>query len=313
MKNYAKKLENFLEEYVKIQSISFLRENPRVFALRHFKIFSVLLFSPNGDIPEEGLKEKLLYSVWNNVIDDIIEYTDRGKKNILESLEALLKLKKRKKFNMNTESGKIMYNFIQKFKKLSFGPNKEISKELLFLDLTRIINGFHYEKIIQKNDEMGTFSEYMEFGAITIDTRILLDIDIGIYPYKLNLSTIGNLREAYKWFSLAFKLISDIATFEREYFVEKSQNSIILHGQKKGLLPMDILKKSQAYKEHLFEKNIPLLMEEIKDIAKKHLSVSLKYLNSINEVDTNRISLAFTSMFNEYPGLKKFSYPQKGE
>ena len=49
-----------------------------------------------------------------------------------------------------------------------------------------------------------------------------LDIDIALFPYDMNPSTIGNLREAYKWFSLAFKLSSYITNFEREFFAQRS-------------------------------------------------------------------------------------------
>ena len=308
MNDYTKKLGEFLEEYISIHSISFSREDPKAFASRIFKAFSPFFFPPGEANILEGLKEKALCSLWNVVIDDVIEYTDRGGDNILDSFEVLIESKKGKNFKAKTEAGQIMNDFIQRFYGLPSGPNKKISEELVFLDLIRILNGFDYERIIHENDTMGTLSEYMEFGALTIDLRTFLDIDIAIHPFELSIPTIGDIREAYKWFGMAFKLSSDIATFEREYFVEASQNAIILYGQEKGLLPRDVLRAGRKYKEQLFEEVIPLLMSEIGDKAKEYLSKSMKYLDSISEIDTSSISTAFKSMCEKYPGHTDFLF-----
>lgn len=313
MKDHAKELEIFLEKYINTHPISFLREGPHTFASRHSGILSVLFFSPEEEVPQEGLKEKLLYCLWNNVIDDIIEYTNKGWENILESFEALVKSEKRGKFNGKTEAGQIMYDLMQKFQALPSGPNKKVSGELLLLDLTRVLNGFDYERIIHENDTMGTLSEYMEFGAVTFDARVLLDIDIAVCSHSLKLSTIGDLRKSYQWFGLAFRLSSDIATFEREYFVEASQNAVILYGREKGLLPRDILQKDRAYKQRLFENVIPSLMIEIENKAQEYFSRSMESLDKITEINTTQLSSAFRSLFKEYPGPKYFSPPDVDE
>lgn len=311
MKDYARELETFMERYINKHPVSFLRDDPLTFTSRHLKIFSVLFFSSEDEVAREGLEEKLLYSLWNNVIDDIIEYTEGGRENILQSFEALVVSEKGEKFIGKTEAGQIMHDLMHRFHALPSGPNKKIAGELLVMDLTRIVNGFDYERIIHENDTMGTLSEYMEFGAVTIDARVLLDIDVSIYPYNMDLSIIGDLREAYKWFGLAFKLSSDIATFEREFFEEISQNAVILLGQEKGLLPKNVLQAELKYKERLFEDIIPSLMNEIKEKAEEYFFRSMKYLEKIDEVNTSHISSAFESMLREYPGPRNFPPPRR--
>ena len=309
MKEYAEELGNFLGEYVNTHHISFLREEPYSFASRIFKLFSFLFFPSTEDHFLDGLKGKALNCLWNVVMDDIIEYTDKGKENIFDSLQVVTKHRNGMNYDGKTESGQTMYDLIQQFYTLPSGPNRKIAEELLFLDLARVINGFDYERIIQENKTTNTLSEYMEFGVVAADLRIFLDIDITIYPYNMNLSTIGDLREAYKWFSLAFKLSSDIATFEREYFVEKSHNAVILYGQEKGVLPRDILWADREYKDQLFKHVIPPLMGDIENKGRGYLSKSKECLDRISEINTSRLATAFVSLFENYPGQETYSPP----
>lgn len=309
MKNHGKELGIFLDRYVKTCSISFLREDPHAFASRLLKIFSILYLSDKESNSLEVLKVKALNGLWNNVLDDIIEYTDKGRNNIVESLEALMKSMKGERFDGKTETGKIMYDFVQEFHNLPLGPNKKISEELVFLDLLRILNGFDYERIIHENGKIGTFSEYMEFATATVDLRIMLDIDIAVCLTTLDPSTIGDLREAYRWFDQSFRLISDIASFEREYFLEASLNSVILYGYEKGALDRDILRGERAYKEKLFRDVIPSLINDIEDMAEEDLSRSLAYLEKISEIDIRHMSRAFRSLCEEYPWHIDFSPP----
>lgn len=309
MKNYAEELGNFLEEYVVSHSVSFLREKPRDFASIVFRTFSLLSFPSTEDNFEEGLKAKVLYSLWNAVLDDTIEYTDEGKDNVLDSLYVLIRSKKEKNFKGRTRSGYIMHDFIREFCNLPSGRNRNISEEMIFLDLIKIINGFDYERITQQNRNISSLSEYIEFGAITIDIRVLLDIDIATYPHALNPLTIRNLREAYEWFSLAFRMSSDIATFEREYFIEKSNNAVILHGQEKGVLSRDILDAERRYKEKQLESVIPSLMNDIEEMGRTYLSKSIECLGKVTEIDTYTLSKGFTEIFENYPGQRTFSPP----
>jgi hypothetical protein len=307
MKDCTEELGIFLKEYSDKHSFSFLREEPWAFASRLCKIFSAFFLSYEKNTFMDGLKEKALYCLWNNVIDDIIEYTNRGKDNILDCSGVLAGFRNGETFNTRTETGQIIHDFMRCFHELPSGPNKEISEELVFLDLMRILNGFDYERIVQENDGIGTFSEYMEFGAITADLRVFLDIDLATYPKKLSLSTIGDLREAYSWFDMAIKISSDIATFEREYFTELSQNAVILYGQKKKLIPRNILGAEPKRKEQFLEDVIPSIVNEIEKKGKEYLSESIEYLDRVNEIDTRHISKAFKSMFEKYPGQRTFS------
>ncbi len=309
MKDYTEELGIFLTEYVDTHSVSFQREESYNLASRLSKIFSFFSFPSTEDTFFEGLKCKALYSLWNNLIDDTIEYTDKGKENIFDSLHVITEYRKGMHFKGKTESGQVIYDFIRKFHNLPSGANKKVHENFVFLDLMRILNGFDYERIIQESNSVGTLTEYLEFGAVTIDVRIILDIDIALYPYNMNPSTLGYLREAYKWFSLALKLSSDIATFEREFFVEKSHNAILLYGQENGVLPRDVLHADTDYKEQLFERAIPALIVDIKDKGREYLKISLACLEKLNDIDTSGIAEAFNILFENYPGQKTFSPP----
>lgn len=313
MKDYTRELGRFLEMYVNTCPISFLREDPQAFSSRIFKIFSSLFFPCTEDHFIDGLKAKALLSLWNIVIDDIIEYTDKGKDNIFDSFQVVTTYRNGMNFNGKTESGQIMYDFIQRFYSLPSGLNRKIAEEVLFLDILRALNGFDYERINQENGAVNTLCEYLEFGAVTIDLRVYLDIDIAIYPYDLNPSTIGNLREAYKWISLAFRLSSDIADFEREFFVEKSNNAVIFYGQEQGMLPRDVLQADTEYKERLFNHVIPALMIDLEDKGREYFSKSIECLDKISEIDMGGIAQAFTSLFENYPGQRTFSSPARKE
>jgi hypothetical protein len=310
MEELNEEIGKFLKEYVDASSISFLREDPYGFASKLQRLFSILHISQQEN-SLDALKTKTLFCLWNNILDDLIEYTDKGKQNVLESLQICMLLRKGKDSIVRTETGQIMHDFIQHFYKLSFGPNKEISEELLFLDLVRMINGFDYERIVHENDTIGTLPEYMEFATATVDLRIMLDIDIAIFSRSLKLQTIGDLRQAYKFFDYSLRLSSDIASFKREYYVEKSQNSVILYGQEKKKLQRNILQANKAEKEKMFKNVIPSLMDKIKEKAEKYLTKSLTCLNRIEEIETDHISKAFKSMLEEYPWYDDFSPPPK--
>lgn len=311
MRDYTEELEVFLETYVNTHSFSFVREEPRAFASRLHKIFSLFSFPSTEELFFEGLRVKTLYSLWNVVIDDITDYTERGIDNILDCLQILIKSRRRKNFRGKTDAGQIICDIVQHFHNLPSGPNKNIAEDLLFLDLMRILNGFDYERIIHENhrDWMGTLPEYMEFVTVITDVRVFLDIDIAIYPNNLSLSTIGDLRGAYRWFEMAVRLSSDIATFDREYFTEASHNAVILYGQEKGHLPRNVLKVDKKHKEQLFETVIPSLMSEIREKGEEYLSRSKECLKKIDEIDTSNISRAFEIMFEKYPGQIDFAPP----
>ena len=309
MKDHTKELGEFLETYVDIRPIPFMREDFHALASRISTFFSSLFFPHTEDYFVEGLKTKALHCLFNVVIDDIIEYTHRGKDNIFDSLQVVTGYRNGMSFNGKTESGQIMHDFIQRFYRLPLGPNKKSAEELLFLDIVRNLNGFDYERINQNKGTANTLSEYLEFGAVTFDLRAYLDIDIALYPYDLSPPTIGDLREAYRWFNLAFRLSSDIATFEREFFIEKSNNAVILYGQEKSLLPSDVLRADQEYKKQLCACVTPSLKGDIEDKGREYLGKSVECLEKISEIDMSGIARAFTSLFENYPGQRTFSPP----
>lgn len=307
MRGYLKELEKFITMYADTHSLSLVREDSRALASRIFEIFSLLSFPSTEDTFLEGIKGKALHSLWRIITDDTID-TCAGRDSIFDSLHVIAKYRNGINYEGKTASGHIMHEFIQRFYRFCSGPNRKIAEELLFLDLLRVLNGFDYKRIIKGNDTVVTLSEYMAFGAVT-DMRVFLDVDIAFYPYNMNLSTIGRLREAYKWFGLAVWFNSDITTFERKFFEEESCNAVVLYGQEKGVLPKDVFRSDKEYREQLYERVIPLLIKDIEAKGKECLDKSVECLEKINEVDTSGIAKAFTLLVENYSGRTVFSPP----
>jgi hypothetical protein len=82
---------------------------------------------------------------------------------------------------------------------------------------------------------------------------------------------------------------------------------VILYGQKKKLIPRNILGAEPKRKEQFLEDVIPSIVNEIEKKGKEYLSESIEYLDRVNEIDTRHISKAFKSMFEKYPGQRTFS------
>lgn len=309
MKKYVPDLVRYLESYLSDRSISFVRVDPQTFISMIHMMFTP--FSPGFNEKDlmRAMEQKILYCLWNTVIDDTIEYTAEGSKAVTETLALLSQITQGNILHEpQTEAGLIMQDFIKGFQNLPSYPNSPLSRELMFLDLVRIINGFDYERIIHEHSMMGTLSEYMEFSTATIDLRIFLDIDLAVYSKPLQSSVIGDLRQAYHWFDLAIKLSSDIATFHREFMIEASHNAVILQGQQDGSLPRDILEAGNEYKIQ-FDTMIPSLMNQIRKKGRKYLIRALDHLGEINELDTTEIASVFKKSFEKYPGMRTFSYP----
>lgn len=177
MKDNTKELGEFLETYIDIRPISFVREDSHVFASRISTFFSSLFFPHTEDYFLDGLKTKALHCLFNIVIDDIIEYTNKGEDNVFDSLQVVTGYRNGMKFNGKTESGQIMHDFIHRFYNLFSGPNRKIAEELLFLDIVRILNGFDYERITQ-NNVLKADREYKEQLCACITSPLMSDIEV---------------------------------------------------------------------------------------------------------------------------------------
>ena len=292
MKGYTRELGVFVNKYIDANDISLSRGDISRYTSGICEVCS-LVFFPFKEQFFEGLKEKALICLWNLVLSDIVKCAERGRVNISDCMQVVSKYRKKENFNGKTESGRILHDFLQKFETLPSGPNKKISQELVLLDCHKMIAGLDYERVIYEYEEVGTLSEYVESGANTKDFRVFLDIDIALCPYNLNLYTIRKLREAYRWFGLAFRLNSDISALEKAFFEEKSLNAVILYGQEREVIPRDIFRADQEYKKRLFELVIPSLIRSIEDRKEEYLSKSAECLGKICELDIECTKTAF--------------------
>lgn len=283
-------VQEFLSSYVKEHSVPLQREHPREFAIRLVRTFTLFTLPLVPDIlAVDSLKIKCLYGLWNTVIDDRIDCDQEGKEDLIDTINVIRECFSGKEIHSKTVTGHIMKSFLDMFLAFPEGLNNDTARELLLLDLLRITNAFNYERIALTNDNIVTLTEYMEFSTSTIDARPLLNIDLALIQKKIDPTTIGILREVYRLFGLAFRFFNDLATLEREFYSEKSLNSVILYGIEKGVLPLNVLHMPDKDKKSIYEKKIPLLYDDMREQISRCKQQVISKASYITEIDVNSI------------------------
>lgn len=286
-------MKEFISGYVEKHSIPFKRGTPKDFGswlARIYTLFTLPSLLESQII--EGMKAKCLYGLWNVVIDDRIDHDHNGKEDLFDTIKVIQGFFSDENMVPETASGQIMKDFLISFRSLSKGPNSEIARETLFLDLLRTANAFDYERIALSNSDIVTLSEFMEFSTSTVDVRCTLDIDLTLIQKKINPITIGKLREVYKILAMAFRLFNDLATFQREFSFEKSLNSVILHGIDRGILPRNILSLSEEEKEN-YKEDISLLHKDIEDQIGHYKKLAVSKISQITEMNMDPLKKNF--------------------
>lgn len=283
-----KDVQKFLNSYVKKHSVPLKRDNPREFAVRLVNAFtlSTLPLVPDA-LAADSLKTKCLYGLWNTVIDDRIDCDQEGREDLIDTINVIWECFSEKEMHSETNTGRIMKSFLNLFLAFPAGPNSDTAKEFLLLDLLRTTNAFNYERIASTKNNLVTLAEYIEFSTSTIDARSLLDIDLALIQKKINPFTIGMLREVYKLFGMAFRFFNDLATLEREFYSEKSLNSVILYGIEKGVLPLDVLHMPDEDKKRIYEKKMPSLCKDIKEQIDHCKQKAISKVSYITEMDVS--------------------------
>jgi hypothetical protein len=287
-------IQEFICSYVKKHSIPLKRDNPREYTFRLVKIFTIftLPLAPDS-LMADSLKTKCLYGLWNSMIDDRIDCDQEGRDDLIDTINVIWECFSRKEMHSETVTGHIMKSFLDLFLAFPAGPNSDTAEEFLLLDLLRTTNAFNHERIASTMDNIVTLAEYMEFSASTIDVRPLLDIDLALIQKKIDPFTIGMLREMYKLIGMAFRLSNDLATLEREFYSEKSPNSVILYGIENGVLPLDVLHMSDEDKKGIYEREIPLLYKNIEDQIEYCKQEIFSKASCITKIDVNPIMKQF--------------------
>ena len=97
----------------------------------------------------------------------------------------------------------------------------------------------------------------------------------------------------YKLIGMAFRLSNDLATLEREFYSEKSPNSVILYGIENGVLPPDVLHMSDEDKKGIYEREIPLLYKNIEKQINYCKQEIISKASCITKIDVNPIMKQF--------------------
>lgn len=283
-------IQEFLNSYVKEHSVPLKREKPREFAIRLVKTFTLFTLPLVPDVlVVDSLRTKCLYGLWNTVLDDRIDCDQEGREDLIDTINVILECFSRKEMHSETVIGCTMKNFLDLFLAFPAGPNRDTAEEFLLLDLLRTTNAFNYERIASTKHDTATLTEYIEFSTSTIDVRTLLNVDLALIQKKINPFTIGVLREVYKLFGMAFRFFNDLATLEREFYSEKSLNSVILCGIERGVLPPDVLHLPDGDKKRIYGDRILPLCKDVREQIGHCKQKAISKASSITEIDINPI------------------------
>jgi hypothetical protein len=297
--NLQKDLGEFLDSYMKKYAVPFRRESPRDLAARLVRIFPLFTLPSTPDsLLKEATRVKSLYSLWVSVLDDRIDCDCDGKEDLFDTVNVLLRGFSEGQIHASTATGQIMKDFLDGFFKLPLGPNSDAAKEFLFLDLLQITNAFNYERIVLANNEFSTLTEYMDFSTSTFDAMCMLDVDLTLMQEEINPLTIGKLREIFKLFGIIFRLLNDIVTFEREFFSERSLNSILLRGFDRGVLPRNVLQISEEEKKRIYEEDISILLNDVKAEIKSYKWLVASRISEITALNLEFINQNLDQLVN---------------
>jgi hypothetical protein len=302
-KQLSENLKEFLRDHVSHYQIKMGRGEIDFLASQMIDYYSSITLPCVSDL-EKNLKQKMLYCLWNLTIDDCTDHGGDGEYLLGDTLEVLSCLSLGRKVNPKTPAGNVMNELVKAVLSLE-NCNTPAGHAFFFLDAIDQVKAFFYEQIIYRRNDLATLYEYEEHSAITHDPRICFDIDICTTTSIISPIIIKKLREVYKLLGLALKLQGDVITFEREFFKEKSPNSVILLGLEKRLLPPNILDLEISKKEKIFKEIIPHLFEEIWMRSLHYRDEALEKLRSVEDLDLSSLEQAilyFTE--KEFPGRK---------
>lgn len=286
-------LATFLDHYAQNHRFPYLRENPSKFGQRLGSMLWNFQLEHQTPLPAIIFETKALYSFWNILIDDLIDQLhdhQQAHQVIQECLSLLGNFQRHKDPStlLSHEVSIVFLDLLKSWQKIPSPHPNTLYQDLFYVDLTAIVNGIEAERIMQQSNTHN-LEEYLEFAARTHDIRLLLDIDLQFLPLKISPSTLSQLRQAYKHFSLAFKISADLATYHREQ-QEKSLNilSLIANHQQD---PLQNTPQAQKLSDQYWQK-------------------SKQLLSQIKSPDLTPLIQGFQTMLKSYQGQVNFTPPQ---
>lgn len=244
MKQASLELSDFLLDYIGKIGLEGGRKQVLAFTEELCKILIPLALPIKNELVGGNLRTKGLYSLWITLLDDSIDKGLRIRDEICENINIVSCFASGNLFLPKTIYGRILQDMLTLFSKTNRNNKGELIMDLALTDLLGDLYGFFYETISRETQEIVTISEYMEHSANTIDFLFLLDCDLSLLE-DVELNDIMLTREVHRYFSKAFRLLNDLATFQKEYYSEKSPNIVGLILREKMNTTHPVSKKTE--------------------------------------------------------------------
>lgn len=272
-------------EYLTANNIAFTRGDPQRFFGKVSQLHLGLSLLPTGKtITAEQIHQKNMFALWNLLVDDPIDNNGDN--------TALLK-------SISVFTGSDSTAFPPAQALLAPFSNTEYRTHTV-MDLGEISMGFYYEYLINQDVTQASFNDYLIFSTQTISLLYYLDLDYASAASKEFAADYPALREAYKTFSIAIKLASDIGSFDREIETEKNLNSILILAIEEGVLTHEnVFSDPEALKNN---PAIQEIVERVKTMAYEKYEEAVALLAPVTSVDTTMLKLSLKQLIDAYAG-----------
>jgi hypothetical protein len=221
--SFEPELSHFLFDYAKELGLDTPENEVETFIGELCRILIPLTLPIDQKHVLDNFKLKSMYSLWITLIDDSIDQGRDIRNDICESISTLSEFAVGSHISYKGMCGRILHDMLQGFPQNDVNGKRKLIIDMAISDLLGDLYGFFYEIITRNAQEVVTMTEYIEHSRNTIDFLFCLDCDL-FYFDNVKLNEIMLLREAHRYFGMAFRLLNDLATFEKEYYVEKTPN-----------------------------------------------------------------------------------------
>lgn len=236
----------------------------------------------------DALLLKLLYSLWNIVVDDQIDRA--GDASGIDASVAFLSGLAPEERTRRAPAWILLRRMAE------LVPGGRISRlDALGFDLWEVVNGLCYEHFINESPSRATAAEYRRYSTMTASTKVLLDIDLAFAERPLEPLAYRTLREAYEEATCALKLASDVGTVQREIRDEDSMSLLRIlagppHAAADGRPKEALIAEALRHKEAVLE------------LSREHWARARALFDAVPQVDTSGVARALSRLIEVYSG-----------
>jgi hypothetical protein len=286
------RLAQIVVDMIQRHGISFVRGEPRDYFTRLSRVNAGLtlpVVAP-ADLPEVVLL-KNLYVLWNFIMDD--EMDREGTRTNLDASIGFL-LGDASAERAESDAVKVLTSIFSRL------PNRRPDDEAaLRFDLWEVVHGLNYEYYINRSARLANSLEYGKYSTMTASVKVLLDVDCMACPRPIGHEPYSKLRLAYEHLTLAIKYSSDVGTLRRELTEEKNLNAVRIRAAEEHLLDLAYSVSSPEEYESVLGRVRPV-MDEVRNIAKRHFDAALRLLSSVPSVDSTLVLQTVASLIQPY-------------